>query len=420
MKTDFYGWKLLVAMWCVLFVNLAFPFYGASVINTYMALDFNLDRRILGLIVTVFTLTSGLNSPVAAFVINKIGVRYTMLIGGSLILLSALTMASFVDSGMQAVVIFGVIAGTGVVSGGALTAQAIVANWFVRRRALALSLVLSAPGIGGFIAAPLLNHVISSADGNWRVGWWLVAGLCCFSISVTALFIKDKPANIGQFPDGIAPGAKSDQGSGHESHSRFKVYRTTEDWKFSEAIRQPALWLVMFCVIGFGSTFTLFQAHGVIHLQDLGFAPEVAARSISIMSISTLIGNFIIGALGDRIEPRYLWVMTISCSGLAMLLGPSVSSSFEIYPYVVLLGIGFGGSVVCVMTLLGNYFGNGPYTSVVGCTMAAQIIGSSGVPVLAGVIFDHYGSYNPVFYSLAVMCFCCLTLLLLVRPPKRQ
>ena len=77
-------------------------------------------------------------------------------------------------------------------------------------------------------------------------------------------------------------------------------------------------------------------------------------------------------------------------------------------------------SVVCVMTLLGNYFGNGPYTSVVGCTMAAQIIGSSGVPVLAGVIFDHYGSYNPVFYSLAVMCFCCLTLLLLVRPPKRQ
>ncbi|MBF8269757.1 MAG: putative rane protein, partial [Gammaproteobacteria bacterium] len=338
MKTEFYGWKLLLAMWCILFINLAFPFYGASVINTYMALDFNLDRRVLGLIFTVFTLTSGLNSPVAAFVINKIGVRYTMLIGCVLILLSALAMATFVNSGMLAVVMFGIVAGTGVVSGGALSAQVIVANWFIRRRALALSLVLSAPGIGGFIAAPLLNSIISSAGGNWRLGWWLIAGLCCLAILVTALFIKNDPASIGQFPDGVAPDVRREQGQEQGSQSRFRVYRTNEVWKFSEAIRQPSLWLVMFCVIGYGSTFTLFQAHGVIHLQGLGLTPEVAAGSVSIMSISTLIGNFIIGALGDRVEPRYLWVMTICCSGLAMLLGPEAGNGLAIYPYVVLLG----------------------------------------------------------------------------------
>jgi fucose permease len=52
--------------------------------------------------------------------------------------------------------------------------------------------------------------------------------------------------------------------------------------------------------------------------------------------------------------------------------------------------------------------------------MAAQIIGSSAVPVLAGMIFDRYGSYNPVFYALAALCFGCAVVLLFVRPPRKR
>jgi MFS family permease len=420
MPGAFYGWKLLAALWCVLFINLAFPFYGASVINTFMAQDFNLDRRILGLIVTVFTLTSGLMSLVAPLAINKIGVRLSMILGGALILLSALTMATWVDSGIQAVVMFGVVAGIGVVSGGALTAQVIVANWFVRRRALALSLALSAPGIGGFLAAPLLNGVISAAAGNWRVGWWLVAGLCCLALAITALFIKDNPASLGQYPDGVAPEPQAQAAPDPRTPSRFRVHRTAEEWQFREVIRQPVLWLMMFCVIGVGSTFVLFQAHGVIHLQDLGYAPAAAAASVALMSISTLIGNFLVGAFGDRVEPKYLWVMTMCSAGLAMLLGPGAASSFVVYPYVVALGVGFGGSVVCVMTLLGNYFGMRAYAAVVGCIMAAQVIGSAGVPVVAGAIFERYHTYDSVFYALALMCLAGALLLARAAPPRRR
>ena len=67
MKTGFYGWKLLLAFWVILAVNLAFPFYGASVINTYMAGDFKMDRQLLGLIFTVFMLTSGVITLVASY-----------------------------------------------------------------------------------------------------------------------------------------------------------------------------------------------------------------------------------------------------------------------------------------------------------------------------------------------------------------
>ena len=419
MKTGFYGWKLLFVFWLILAVNLAFPFYGASVINTYMAEDFKLDRQLLGLIFTIFMLTSGVSSPLAAMVINRIGVRYTMVIGSILVLVSALCMALLVNSGLQAVVFFGVISGLGVVAGGALPAQTGVNFWFDKRRALALSIVLSAPGFGGFFAAPILNRIIAQADGDWRVGWWLIAGLSLISIIVAALFIRENPAAMGQYPDGLSLDEQQQAATEAIAADRLKVYRTREEWRFAEAIKTPVLWLVMFCTMSYGSTFAVFLAHGVIHLQDLGHSPAAAARALSAMTISTLVGNFIAGALADRIEPRYLLVTMLCCSFLAMLLLPGVTGAFEMYPATILLGIGFGGSVVCVMTLLSNYFGLKVYAYVAGCTMAAQIIGSSTMPVLAGTVYDHYGSYANVFHSLAGFCVCGAVLLLFVRAPLR-
>lgn len=419
MKTGFYGWKLLFVFWLILAVNLAFPFYGASVINTYMAEDFGMDRQLLGLIFTVFMLTSGVSSPLAAVVINRIGVRYTMVAGSLLVLTSALCMALFAHSGTDAVMYFGIIAGLGVVAGGALPAQTGVNFWFDRRRSLALSVVLSAPGFGGFFAAPVINRIIAQAGGDWRVGWWLIAGLSLISITVAVLFVRESPESMGQYPDGISPDEQQNAAVAATSVTPYKVYRTAEEWQFTEAIRTPVLWLVMFCTMSYGSTFAVFLAHGVIHLQDLGHSPAAAARALAAMTISTLAGNFITGVLGDRIEPRYLLVTMLCCSFLAMSLLPGVTGPFEIYPATILLGIGFGGAVVCVMTLLSNYFGLKIYAYVAGCTMAAQIIGSSVMPVLAGTVYDHYGSYANVFHGLAGLCVCGAVLLLFAREPRR-
>src|SRR5512136_286535 len=103
MKAEFYGWRLLAAFWAISVVNLAFPNYGSSVMNPYMAADLQLDRRMLGLPYSVFVLMSGLPGPLIALLINRKGVRLTLVIGGLLVLAGSLAMALFVNSGMQAV-----------------------------------------------------------------------------------------------------------------------------------------------------------------------------------------------------------------------------------------------------------------------------------------------------------------------------
>lgn len=418
-STGFYGWKLVAALWVILFMNLAFPMYGSSVINSYMVTDLGLDRRTLGLMFSVYMLMSGLPGPLVAIFVNRMGVRLTLVLGSLFLVAGALTMAFFVSTGTQAVLVFGIIIGLGVVTGGPLAAQTGVAFWFIRRRALAISIILSAGGIGGFVAARVLNRMIAAADGNWRVGWWLVAGLACVAAVVAALFVKDKPGDIGQQTDGGPPAGDAAKVSGARPKARAAVYITQEEWTFADAAGTPALWLLMLCAVGFSAGLTQIMAHGIIHLQDLGHTPDAAARSFSILVVSTLIGKLVLGVFGDRIEPRYLWSGATAIFGVGMIIVVNATSTLDLYVYAVCLGAGFGGGLVCMMTVLSNFYGSKAYASVVGITLAIQTTAGAIGSYVAGDFYDRFGSYALAFNGAGVLCLAGAVLLLFIRPPTR-
>ena len=413
-KQGFYGWKLLAAFWVILFINLAFPAYGSSVINAYMVADLSLDRRTLGLMVSVYMMMSGLPGPLVAMFVNRYGVRATLVCGSGILMLGALGMATFVDTGIEAIIVFGFLVGLGVMTGGALAAQTGTAFWFVRRRALAISLILSAGGIGGFIAARALNSLIMAYDGNWRVAWWLIAAMAFVSIVVAAVFVVEKPEDMGQLPDG---GVAQEDGSDSKKASR--VHITTEEWTFNEALKSPALWLLLFGSLGMSGGFTQAMAHAVVHLQDLGNTTDVAAKSFSILVVSTLIGKLMLGVFGDRIDPRYLWAIAMGVFGIGLLTLIDATSVLRLNIYAVCLGFGFGGGLVCMMTVMSNYFGSKAYASVIGITLAVQTTAGALASFVAGDLYERQGSYTVAFTGTAILCFAGMLVLLFIRPPRR-
>jgi MFS family permease len=413
-KSGFYGWKLLAAFWVILFINLAFPAYGSSVINAFMVNDLSLDRRTLGLMVSVYMLMSGLPGPLVAMYVNRFGVRATLVTGSAILLSGALGMATFVDSGIEAIVVFGVLVGFGVLSGGALAAQTGTAFWFVRRRALAISIILSAGGIGGFVAARALNAIISRFDGNWRAGWWLIAAMALVSLLVAATFVREKPEDLGQLPDG---GDADSASGGRQASSR--VHITKEDFTFGEALRTPALWVLLFGSVGMSGGFTQAMAHAIVHLQDLGNSADVAAKSFSILVVSTLIGKLMLGIFGDRIDPRYLWAIAVGFFGIGMLVLIDATTTLRLNIYSVCIGFGFGGSLVCMMTVMSNYFGSKAYASIIGITLAVQTTVGAAASFVAGDLYERLGSYTLAFFGTAILCFAGSLALVLIRPPHR-
>jgi MFS family permease len=331
-------------------------------------------------------------------------------------------MALFVSSGLGAVVAFGLIVGTGVATGGALATQTSVTRWFVRRRALALAILLSGGGIGGFIAAPLLDKVIRLTGGNWRAGWLVVAALSSMVAVVIAVFVKESPADLGQRPDGDPAGADTALAPGVvgvTAPAKPRVHVTTEAWTYGEVLKQRSLWMMLVAALGVSLSYTIFLAHGVAHLKDLGHPASVGATAISIATLSQLLAKVVVGAFGDRIDPRYIWAVFTALGGVGMLLIVHATRAEDIYPFAICLGGGFGGMIVCMMAVLSNYYGAQAYPSLVGLALATQTTFGAVAPIVAGWAYDRYGTYNYCFYFIAVVCVAGVVLLLAIRPPTR-
>jgi MFS family permease len=418
-KPTFYGWKLLGAYWLILFSLLGWPPYGSGVINTWMAESLGFDRAMLGVPYSVFMLMCGLPAPLVAMLVTRKGTRFAMITGSLVLLAACLYMALLADSFWEAVFGAGILAGGGVVIGGALPVQTSTMRWFVQRRALAFAIILSAGGIGGVFAPPVLNYVID-ASGTWRTGWWVFAGFALLSTLIAIFFARDQPSDLGQHPDGIEPGgAAAGARAGAGTPPVSTVHKTAEAWAPREAVRSPTLWLLLACTCGMSMAYTWFLSHGLAHLQDLGHTKAVAALVASSMAGTTLLGKFAIGVFGDRVEPRFLFAASIALIGAGVLLIVNAQGPVSLWAFGIFFGVGWGGGLTCLMTILANYYGPKAYPAAVGVALAVQPSVAAISPALSGYLFDLHGSYAPTLYTLAALCFVSAILMTRARPPVR-
>lgn len=418
-RPGFYGWKLLAVFWLILFTNFAFPLYGASVLNAYMAADLRMDRAALGAAYGLFQWMVGLPAPLVAICINKKGVRFTMALGCVGVAIGALLMAFVVRTTLEVNLVFGVLIGLSALSGGILGAQAGIGRWFVKHKARAITLVHTGSSLGGFVAAPALNHLVARFGGNWRVGWMLIAGLSCVASLLAFFLVKESPADLGQAPDGV-PNAEQGQDFAETREAKGEVYKTKDAWRFGEAFRTPAIWLFLISILGFSAGYPLFLAQGVVHLRDLGYTPAAAAFSVSVMLLASLGGTLFFAGVADRIEPRFVWAVASVLFGVGMILARHASGAAGLYLYAICLGVGFGVSFSAMMALPANYYGPRAYAPIVAVVIAVGTTAGAAGPVAAGYIYDRVGSYDPAFYAVSGLSFLATLLLLFAAPPARK
>jgi hypothetical protein len=70
---QFYGWKLVAALWSLDFLNMGFPLYGGTVINVYMLKQIVMPRSTHGLGFTLLNIFVGVPSVVIAASILRWG-----------------------------------------------------------------------------------------------------------------------------------------------------------------------------------------------------------------------------------------------------------------------------------------------------------------------------------------------------------
>ncbi|HXY79453.1 MAG TPA: MFS transporter [Candidatus Bathyarchaeia archaeon] len=414
-QSSFYGWKLLAIFWIILFANFAFPLYGASVVNTYMAEALHWDRTQLGLAYAIYQLMIGAPAPLIAILIAKKGVRFTATLGCGVVAAGAVLMSSVVHTSLQTDLVYGVMIGLGAMTGGVLVAQTGINRWFSRFKGLAITLVHTGGTFGGFVAARLLDKVIRAFNGNWRAGWWLMAGLSA-ACAMLALFVRERPADLGQLPDGAAEEMAA---ISSRPDAKVKVHKTNEDWTLLDALRTPAIWLILISLLGFSAGYPLYIAHGNAHLRDLGYTPAQAASSISIMLLCALFGTLLFATVADSVEPRLVWAVSSVVFAAGMLLAMHASGAAGLYLYAILLGTSFGACFSAMMVLPANYYGVKGYPPVISFMMVVGTTAGFLGSTLAGIVFDRFHSYTPVFYCVTALSLLAAVVLLLMKPARK-
>ena len=409
----FFGWKNLGLLFGVYLFAVGFVYYSFNVIFPEMVRETGWKRGDAAWAQTLHGVLFAAFVPLAAMLTNRLGARATLAIGIGVLIAGCILLGTLTHSLLAWTILWGVVMAFGFALGGVIPIQTTVAQWFSLRRATAIGLVMSAAGLGGFLAQPLFTRVMENF-GGWQIGWLAATGFAAIALVLVA-WVVNRPEDRGEHPDGIVPGSEAHA----RQHGAAQIHRTQELWTLAQALRTPTLWLLIVLFLGTVMPLYLLVVHGVLHLTDLGYDRMEAASVLSFMLAGSACARFPLGWLGDRVEPRLLLFCLLCAAAIALALIWQAPGMSWLLLAGVLFGAAYGGTLVLVPAVIANYFGAVSFASINGFVFPVQLVIASVIPVGAGYLADRSGSYDTSFIGLTGFAVLAAVCTLWTRPPTR-
>ena len=413
----FYGWKNVFIMFFTYLGTTGLVFYALSVIFPAMLKATGWNRGDASIALTIATLAGGFLIPIGVKLLNKYGAQKVITIGLLITAINLLLLGTVVTKLWQWILIWGCLVPFGRVMAHRIAIQTTIMYWFSRKRAMVIGIVMTGAAFGGFLAPPIYTWFMKQM-GGWRFGW-----LLSFSVVLIALglsfFLKNKPSDLGQYQDGIAPDEQGDA-QGQNNSAATGTYRSQTTWTLKEALRTRTLWFITGANITQVLTLNLVINHGVLHLTDIGINRMNAAWILSVIILSSGFVRFPLGWLGDKIEPRWI----IFTALIFMLIGffgiwkaPSYGMLMVIGP---IYGIGYGAIITILPTIMGNYYGPEVFANINAFFAPFITVINAIIPTAAGYVVESFGSYDGMFIALGALLSCGVVLSAFLSPPNKE
>jgi MFS transporter, OFA family, oxalate/formate antiporter len=365
--------------------------------------DFGWSRAETSIAYSVSQLVAGASSPLVGALVDRLGPRRLLLLGGSLLTFGLIGCAR-ISALWQVVLLYGVVMTVGANCLGLVVFVPLLSRRFVRRRGMAISVVQSANGFARALSAPLAQLLISSV--GWRATFLLQAGfMAAMVLPLAALFrrgIAMPPA--AAMPAPASPAAVPSPG-----------------WTLAAAARTPHFWLLfgVYLFTGLGSF--LVSLHQLAFAVDRGFDKLYAAEVLGIGSFLAIAGTIFTGTLSDYIGREWSAILAygISIFGVVCALfirGPQQAWLFWLF--ACFFGLTWGARGPAITAKTADLFPGRQLGTILGVITIGSGIGSAFGAWAAGWIFDLSGSYELAFIlSIASYVCGCVAFWALRRPP---
>lgn len=411
----FYGWYVAIGCTLIYFFTNAMTLFVPQTLFPRLMEEFGSNEAEISLTVTITLLFASLFAPFAGMLIDKFGALRIMRIG---IVLMAVTYSlySFSDSISDLYRLHFLLA-IGLVLSGLVVNVIIVSNWFVKHRGKVIGMLVASSSLGGAILPLMISPIVNDPELGWRWGFGLLSILFwLFAVIPAYTFIKEKPSNLGLFPDGL-PKILEPSDNGIASVTLLTALKSRALWCLG--IGSACLW---FSIQGLNSQITIFFE------QEAAFSPQQAVFLFSTLFWFSFIGKFAFGAISDTVPKRTVLLIT----SIILFLGTLLLFDFDsnqisltknptkLGLFTVVFGLGFGGSFSMIQLVAVEIFGPAYLGRILGIITFIDGMGAALGTNLLSQIKTDTGSYLLPFLIVTIVSLIAIINVFLIRPIQKN
>lgn len=404
-RSRFYGWWIVASTFVTFGIAVGVPYYNLPFFYDYFQKAYHWDIREITL---GFPLAAILTLWVGPVLIPRFSPRKLILAGTGFTALAFFGFGAMRGAlGVYFLLYF--VYTVGYIFSGPIPHQLLVSYWFRRKRGTAMGIVYVGVGLFGGLGSFFVRGVTDSY--GFRAALFAVGALMFLTWPLALLFMKDKPAELQQYPDGADQPPQDVHLSPHS---------------FAYLLRSKPFWLLLIgsiCSIGsIGS----INMHMKFVFRDAGFVDQRALNATwttaSVLILwSSIVGRLGIGYFADIFSKKRVMTATyfIVAASILLLLTVTPARYDSVYIFATVFGFSMGADYMLIPLMAAEQFGVNSLPRAMAVILPLNTIGQTWCPYFVSQLRAHQGSYwAPMAVVFAIAMLGAAAIAILPRTPQ--
>ena len=381
----YYGWVNVCVAALAMVGTLPGRTQGLGLITEPLLLDLQIDRVVFARINLWATLIGALFGLGVGRLIDRFGSRIVL----TIVTLTLAAVTLWMSTAAGVFLIATLITLTRGLGQSALSVVSItmVGKWFVRRLNIAMAVYTILLSVGFMLAFPLIGTLVIRTD--WRTTWFTIGVALLLGLApLSFLLVRRSPESCDLSPDGEVPRDIRDEPDG---------------FTLGQALSTPSFWVFGMASAVYGLIASGIALFNESILAERGFDAATYHRSLVIVALTALVGNFLGGWLTSRWSMNRLLALSMVLLAGSLLALPHVRTQAHVAAYAVVMGLAGGFVIVIFFAYWSRAYGRAHLGKIQGAAQALTVVASAVGPLLLAESVTRTGSYATMFYLLAIV-----------------
>lgn len=397
----YYGWVNLFVASLAMVGTLPGRTQGLGLITEPLLTDLQLDRILFAKINFWATLIGALFCLGVGRLIDRFGSRIIL----TLVTLALAVVVLFMSAARGVAIVAVLITVTRGFGQSALSVVSItvVGKWFVRRINHAMAVYTVLLSVGFMLAFPLVGTMVLKS--GWRPTWFAIGmALLCGLAPLSFLLVRNSPESVS-----LEGYELQGTENGNENSSGFTLW---------QALRTRSFWVFGLASAVYGLIASGIALFNESILAERGFDAATYHRSLVIVALTALAGNFLGGFLTAKWKINRLLALAMILLAGSLVGLPHVKTQVHVAIYALVMGLAGGFVIVIFFSYWSLAYGRLHLGKIQGAAQALTVLASAIGPLLLAECVTRTGSYSTIFYLLTVIVFLLALAAWLVKLPE--